>query len=75
MTKIKDYLASPATWVSFIVFIWWLWITWGTFTSRIDVMEEKVNKIDQIWIEAQLTELKVNTQWIMTTLEEIKRSM
>ena len=75
MQRIKEYLSNPATRISFFIFVFWLGVTYGTLNSRLWIVEEKVNKIDQIWIETQLTELKINTQWIMTTLEEIKRSM
>lgn len=75
MTKIKEYFSNPATRISVWIFIFWLWVTYWTLGSRLSIVEEKVNKIDQIWIETQLTELKINTQWIMTTLEEIKRAM
>jgi hypothetical protein len=75
MQKIKDYLTNPATRISFIVFVFWIWAVWANTNSRIDILEQKVNKIDQIWIETQLAELKIDMQWIKTTLEEIKRAM
>ena len=75
MERIKEYLSSPATRVSFCIFLVWIGVTRGSLSSRIDQIEKEMNRIDQMWIETKLTELQIDMQWVKTTLEEIKRAM
>lgn len=68
MTKIKDYLTSPATWISFIVFVFWLGGLYATTNNRITELEKKYNEMDLIKIQTTLSQIQTDIEWIKKTL-------
>lgn len=72
MTKIKDYLTNPATWIWFIVFVFWLGMSYATLNSRLSVVEEKQEEFNVIQIQTQLAEINKNIAWIQKDIERLK---
>ena len=72
MTKIKDYLTNPATWLWFIVFVFWLGMSYATLNSRLSVVEEKQEEFNVIQIQTQLAEINKNIAWIQKDIERLK---
>ena len=72
MTKIKDYLTNPATWIWFIVFVFWLWMSYATLNSRLSVVEEKQEEFNVINIQTQLAEINKNIAGIQKDIERLK---
>ena len=72
MTKIKDYLTNPATWLWFIVFVFWLGMSYATLNSRLSVVEEKQEEFNVIQIQTQLAEINTNIAWIQKDIERLK---
>lgn len=70
MGKIRDYLSSPATRISFIVFVFWIWAVWGTLNSRIEILEKNVSEIDVVSIQSQLSAIQSDLQWIKYQLQK-----
>ena len=68
MQKIKDYLTSPATWISFIVFVFWLGGLYATTNNRITELEKKYNEMDLIKIQTTLSQIQTDIEWIKKTL-------
>jgi len=75
LKKIKDYFSNPAVRITIIWFCFAVGATWGTLNSRVDLIEEKVNKIDELKIEEQLTALQIDVQWIKLTLDKIEKKI
>ena len=74
MTKIKEYITNPATWVAFIIFVFWLWWAYATLNSRISVIEEKQEEFNVIQIQTQLAEISKNIAAIQVDVERLKRN-
>lgn len=72
MTKIKNYLTNPATWIWFIVFVFWLGMSYATLNSRLSVVEEKQEEFNVIQIQTQLAEINKNIAWIQKDIERLK---
>lgn len=72
MTKIKDYLTNPATWIWFIIFVFWLGMSYATLNSRLSVVEEKQEEFNVIQIQTQLAEINKNIAWIQKDIERLK---
>ena len=72
MTKIKDYLTNPATWIWFIVFVFWLGMSYATLNSRLSVVEEKQEEFNVIQIQTQLAEINKNIAGIQKDIERLK---
>lgn len=72
MTKIKDYLTNPATWISFCVFLFWLGAWYATLNSRLSAVEEKQQEFNVIQIQTQLAEINKNIAWIQKDIEWLK---
>lgn len=68
MTKIKDYLTSPATWISFCVFIFWIGVVWWSLNNRIEQIEKNVNEMDLIKIQTTLSQIQTDIEWIKKSL-------
>lgn len=71
MNRIKEYLSSPATRISFCVFLFWIGMTRGSLSSRMDAIEEKVENVDsltvQIYqIQTSLAKIQTDIEWIKT---------
>ena len=74
MTKIKDYLSNPATWVAFIIFVFWLGWAYATLNSRISAVEEKQEEFNVIQIQTQLAEISKNIAAIQVDVERLKKN-
>ena len=72
MTKIRNYLTNPATWIWFIVFVFWLGMSYATLNSRLSVVEEKQEEFNVIQIQTQLAEINKNIAWIQKDIERLK---
>lgn len=68
MQKIKDYLSSPATRISFWVFLVWMWVTWGSLNTRIDTIEKKYDEMDLVKIQTTLSQIQTDIEWIKKSL-------
>ena len=74
MTKIKEYITNPATWVAFIIFVFWLGVAYATLNSRISVVEEKQEEFNVIQIQTQLAEISKNIAAIQVDVERLKKN-
>lgn len=68
MTKIKDYLTSPATRISFLVFVFWIGVVWWSLNNRIEQIEKNVNEMDLIKIQTTLSQIQTDIEWIKKSL-------
>ena len=73
MEKIKDYLTTPATWVTILVFVFWLGGMRATLNSRIALLEEKCHEVDSV--KVQMYEIQTSLAQIQTDLTRIKANL
>lgn len=70
VSKIEKYLSEPWTWVAIATFLIGLWITRGTFTAKINDLEEKVNEVDVYSIKTSLAQIQTDIEWIKLELQK-----
>lgn len=68
MQKRKEYITNPATIVTIVVFIFWLWVSWSTLNGRINKLEEFRDGINMVEIQATLSQIQTDIQWIKNSL-------
>jgi len=73
MQKIKDYLTSPTTWITFFAFIFWLGGIWANTNNRIAMLEEKTAELDTV--KVQMYEIQTTLSQIQTDISRIKTSL
>jgi len=71
MTKIKEYLTNPATWIAFVVFVFGLGWVYAKLNYRLDAIEQQQTKqerqlqeLDVVWIKIKLWEIQTDLQWL-----------
>ena len=70
MDRVKEYLANPTTWISFIVFVFWLGWAWVSLNSRITALEKAQADIDIAYIQWTLAQIQTDIQWIKIELQK-----
>lgn len=70
MEKIKEYLSSPTTWISFWVFLFWLGWAWVSLNTRITALEKAQADIDIAYIQSTLAQIQTDIQWIKIELQK-----
>lgn len=68
--KIKDFFATPATWVMIITFVFWLWWMRANVNNRLSYLEEKYEEVDSVRV--QMYEIQTALKGIQTDIERIK---
>ena len=68
MQRVKDYLSSPTTWISFWVFLFGLGGLYATTNNRISELENKYNEMDIIKIQTTLSQIQTDIERIKKTL-------
>ena len=64
------YLTNPANLVSLVVFIFWLWVTWSKLNWKLNELEKRIDKIEDLDLDSRLTEIQTNLKRIMEKLKE-----
>lgn len=70
VSKIEKYLSEPWTWVAIATFLIGLWITRGTFTVRINDIENELSELDVYSIKASLAQIQTDIEWIKLELQK-----
>ena len=68
MQKRKEYITNPATIVTIIVFVFGLWVSWTTLNGRINKLEEFRDSVNMVEIQATLSQIQTDIQWIKNSL-------
>lgn len=69
--KIKEYFATPSTWVTLIAFAFWLWGMRATVNNRIEALESKYDEVDSV--KVQMYEIQTTLGQIQTDILWIKQ--
>ena len=69
MDGIIKYVTSPDVIVSFIIFVFWLGATWSNLNAKLKELENRIDKIEALDLDARLTEIQTNLRWIMEKLK------
>ncbi len=70
MEQLFSYITSPETIVSFIVFVFGLWAIYTTITNKLKELEKRIDKIEDLDLDARLTKIQTDIDWIRLTLEK-----
>lgn len=70
VSKIEKYLSEPWTWVAIATFLIGLWITRGTFTVRINDIENELSELDVYSIKTSLAQIQTDIEWIKLELQK-----
>ena len=73
MDNLYNYLTDPSTIVNFVIFIFGLWVAWSKFNSEIKELERRIVKIEELDLDARLTQMQIDLDWIKKTLDELKK--
>lgn len=73
MENFYNYITDPWTLVTFVVFVFWLWATWNKSNWQIKELEKRVERIEELDLDARLTQMQIDLDWIKKTLDELKR--
>ena len=72
MEQFYNYITDPWTIVSFVIFVFWLWATWSKLNWKIEEIEKRLDKLDELDLDSRLTRMEANLDWIRTTLEKLE---
>lgn len=70
VSKIEKYLSEPWTWVAIATFLIGLGITRGTFTVRINDIENELSELDVYSIKTSLAQIQTDIEWIKLELQK-----
>lgn len=70
MEELYSYITNPAVIVNFIVFIFWLWVIYSKMNTKMDEMEKRIEKIEDLDLDARLTKLQTDMDWVRLTLDK-----
>ena len=73
MDQLYSYLTNPATIINFVVFVFSLWAMRANFNSKLNELEKRIQKIEDLDLDSRLTRMEANLDWIRTTLEKLDR--
>ena len=73
MDNLYNYITDPWTLVSFVVFVFGLWATWSKLNWEIKELKKRVERIEELDLDARLTQMQIDLDWIKKTLDELKR--
>ena len=69
MKQVKDYFQRPDTWVKIWVWLFALWMAWSLLNSKVNILTDRLDKIEALDLSSRLTKIEVDVQWIRQTLE------
>ena len=69
-SKLEQYLSEPWTWVAIATFLIGLWITRGTFTAKINDLEDEMSELDVYSIKTALAQIQTDIEWIKLELQK-----
>ena len=73
MDNLYNYLTEPSTLVNIVIFVFGLWVAWSKFNSEIKELERRIVKIEELDLDARLTQMQIDLDWIKKTLDELKK--
>lgn len=68
-----EYITNPATIVNLVVVIFWLGMTWAKLNSKLNELERRIEKIEDLDLDSKLNKMQTDLDWIKKTLDELKR--
>lgn len=73
MDNFYNYITDPWTLVNIFIFVFGLWVAWSKFNSDIKELERRIVKIEELDLDARLTQMQIDLDWIKKTLDELKK--
>lgn len=70
MEQLYSYITNPAVIVNFIVFVFWLGVIYSKMNTKMDEMEKRIEKIEDLDLDARLTKLQTDMDWVRLTLDK-----
>ena len=70
MEMLFNYITTPGVIVNFIVFVFWLWVIYSKMNTKIDEIEKRIEKIEDLDLDARLTKLQTDMDWVRLTLDK-----
>ena len=72
MDNLYNYITDPSTLVNIVIFVFGLWVAWSKFNSEIKELKTRVERIEELDLDARLTQIQTDLTRIKTTLNELK---
>lgn len=70
MEELFKYITTPGVIVNFIVFVFWLWAIYSKMNTKIDEIEKRIEKIEDLDLDARLAKLQTDMDWVRLTLDK-----
>ena len=67
------YLTNPANLISLVIFIFTLGVTWSKLNWKIEDLERRISKLEELDLDSRLTQMQIDLDWIKKTLDELKK--
>ena len=67
------YLTNPANLISLIIFIFTLGVTRSKLNWKIEDLERRISKLEELDLDSRLTQMQIDLDWIKKTLDELKK--
>lgn len=67
------YLTNPANLISLIIFIFTLGVTRSKLNGKIEDLERRISKLEELDLDSRLTQMQIDLDWIKKTLDELKK--
>lgn len=70
MEALYSYITDPNTIVTLIAFVFGVWVAWSNLNGKIKEIENRLEKIEDLDLDARLTKMQTDIDRIRLTLEK-----
>lgn len=68
--ELQQRLLQPQTLISIIGFIFGLGVVWATLNSKINMLEKKIQEVDNLDLNTKLAQIQTDIEWIKAKLSK-----
>lgn len=68
--ELQQRLLQPQTLISIIGFIFGLGVVWATLNNKINMLEKKIQEVDNLDLNTKLAQIQTDIEWIKAKLSK-----